>query len=338
MQRLFGVATFTLVALAVGGCYPNARWYEPVSAARVRQPYGEAHASSIYRDGSETVVRVRIHDGRDDAVTGRPRVTAADGGPCSSGIPAETWESTLTDKPAEGERGTHGTLGVHVSNDRTDREGLLLHRPTALDVPVSLPGSTGALEKQCLRLPLLATADGRPEWRQDPGLWIGLDLRIDGFLQRLSGIDSTVLLPISFGAFVGPFRAGLELAWGFAVGPGDARVATGGAGVIGAGARVDSPVIAVGRFATGLKLLYVVEGWTYGKDRITQEQVGVAVHGPRVALRFLLIPPTPPSSKYESRADAWSTGLEFGVTRLFLTSDGTAATALGGSYVGDIGW
>jgi hypothetical protein len=207
-----------------------------------------------------------------------------------------------------------------------------------LDVPVTRPGETSALEKECVRVPLLVMADGRPEWRQDPRWWLGLELRIDGFLQRLAGVDATVLFPITFGAFVGPLRVGLEFGWGVAGGPRDPRNPSGSAGVLEAGVRVDSPVVAIGRFATGVRVLYIVEGWNYRTNPTTTEAVSATVHGPRAALRFLLIPPPPPSSKYEARPDSWTTGLEFGVSRLYLAGDGAATTAIGGSYVGDIGW
>jgi hypothetical protein len=326
-----------LLVLAATGCYPNAHWYEPVTAQHARGRSAELESRSIGRNGSDTTVRVRIRPNTDELATGRPRLSTPDAPPCADGVAPETWSFALTDKPEAEEIKRHGTIAAQFSNDRTDGSGLLVSRPTVLDVPMTTL-ENGTPEKECLRLPILASALGDAEWRQQPHWWTGIELRTEVPVHRVSGIDGIFLVPVSVGAFAGPLRVGLDVGLGFGVGPGAAGTQSSGAGVFEIGARVDSPLVVIRRFAMGVKLAYALEAWNFGTDTTTRETVGVAVHGPRAALRFLLLPPPPPSTKYDARPDAWSTGIELGTSLLFVAGDATPTAAIGGSYFGDIGW
>jgi hypothetical protein len=314
----------------VVGCIPSARWYEPLTAQKARGPVTELKAKSIGRDGLHTVVTVAAHPTIGDVAFGRPRLTTPDAPPCATGENANMWGLSLTDEPEPHEPAMHGMLTAKFSNAHTDPGGLLLTRPTVLDVPVMTPTGSTLPIGPCLRLPLLVSGAGAPEWRQAPRWWLGLELRVEAPVHRLEGVGATVIAPIAFGAFAGPVRVGIELGYGLAFGPKNG-------GVLETGVRVDSPLLVVQRFATGLKLAYEVEAWAVGHDATTGAARIVTVHGPRAALRFLLLPPPSPSTKYDARPDSWSTGLEFSTSLLYVASDGAPTPAFGGSYFGDIG-
>jgi hypothetical protein len=250
--------------------------------------------------------------------------------PCATGENASVWAQSLTDKPEPNEPAMHGMLTANFSNAHTDPGGLLLTRPTVLDVPVMTPTGSTLPIGPCPRLPLLVSGVGAPEWRQAPRWWLGVELRVEAPVHRLQGVGATVIAPIAFGALAGPVRVGIEVGFGFDFHPK-------GSGVFEAGVRVDSPLLVVQRFATGVKLAYEVESWAVGSDPITGAVSFATVHGPRAALRFLLLPPPPPSTKYDARPDSWSTGLEFSASLLYVAGDGAPTPALGGSYFGDIG-
>lgn len=336
-RELRGRAFAAALAVAgASGCYPNARWYEPVTPRKSGGPSGDVEAIWIRRDGPHTVVTARVHPSSTELAFGRPRLASPETPPCSAGSLAESWSSAFTDKPEIGEPKEHGLVVATFPNAQTDRDGFLLTRPTDLDVPVTL--GTPVPENRCLRVPLLESGGGEPEWHQEPRWWTGIELRTEVPLHRLSGIDDTLLVPISVGALAGPVRVGADFDFGIGFGPGDSRSASGGAGILGVGARVDSPLLVVRRFAMGLLVGYELEGWNYGTDVATKEPLSVEVHGPRAALRFLLLPPPPPSSKYDARPDTWSTGIELGCSLLYVIGDGSPTAAIGGSYFGDIAW
>ncbi len=133
-------------------------------------------------------------------------------------------------------------------------------------------------------------------------------------------------------------RLGLEFGAGVAAGPRNPTTGAESGGVLEIGARVDSPLLVIRRFATGLELGYELEAWTFGTDPSTNEAVEATVHGPRAGLRFLLLPPPPPSPKYDARSDAWTTGLEFSTSLLYVIGNETPTVAFGGSFFGDIGF
>jgi hypothetical protein len=318
-------------AFAVVGCIPDAHWYGPVTAQKARGPVTELETKSITRNGSHTVVTATARPITGDVAFGRPRLTTPDAPPCATGENANLWSEFLTDEPAPHEPAMHGMLTAKFWNAHTDPRGLLLNRPTVLDVPVMTPTGSSQPAGSCLRLPLLVSGDGAPEWRQAPRWWLGLGLRVEVPLHRLNGAVATVVVPLAFGAFAGPVRVGIELGTGPAYAPNDG-------GVFAAGARVDSPLLVVQRFATGLKLAYEVAAWGVGLDPNTNAVSWATVHGPRAALRFLLLPPPSPSTKFDARPDSWSTGLEFSASLLYVAGDGGPTPALGGSYFGDIGF
>jgi hypothetical protein len=315
----------------VVGCIPNARSYDPVTPHQARGPVADLQAKSLRRDGSHTFVVVATHSTSGDVAFGRPRLTTPDAPPCATGENASAWSQFLTDEPEPQEPAMHGTMMARFWNAHTDPGGLLLTRPTVLDVPVMTPTGSTLPIGPCLRLPLLVSGAGAPEWRQAPRWWLGFELRVEAPVHRLQGVDATMILPLAFGALAGPVRVGIELAFaGGAFGPSDGTV-------LEAGVRVDSPLVVVQRFATGLKLAYQVEAWGVGRDPVTGDVPTVTVHGPRAALRFLLLPPPSPSTKYDARPDSWSTGLEFSASLLYVAHDGAPTPALGGSYFYEIG-
>ncbi|HVU00150.1 MAG TPA: hypothetical protein VHE30_00310 [Polyangiaceae bacterium] len=327
------LAWIGLVFLAtLPGCIPNARWYTPIHAARTSAPAPELETRSVFRDGTRTRVSLASLAPTPDVAVGRPTLATPEGAPCASGIPAVTLRTLSTSAPLTlGAAVPNGGVDVFFDNGQTDPERLLVDRPTVLDVPV-YEGRPGATPKvTCLRIPLLDAKNGQVEYRQDPTMWIGWEFRVSAPLHRFADLDALIVAPFQVGALVGPLRLGVDFGLGLAAGPKHVETGEAGAGGVLLGANVQSPALAFGRFGTALQLGYLFESWSKGQDLVTRDTVSVGIREARAALLFMLVPRQPPSSAYDARTDAWSTGLSFSAS-LLQASGEEATPALGGAF------
>ncbi len=186
-----------LVSLLFAGCIPSARWYEPVSPLKAKTAGAELQAKAISRALMFTVTSADVHARDLDVAFGRPRLTSPEQPECSSGEGANGWATGLTDRLTRLDPGTHGVLTASFTNANIDREGLLLVRPTVLDVPVARFAGTSPATSSCLRLPLLVAGGDTVEWRQRPGWWFGAEVRVEVPKHRLENVGATVVAPIS---------------------------------------------------------------------------------------------------------------------------------------------
>jgi hypothetical protein len=254
---------------------------DDVVVAKMVQPEFEEHF------GLRLVATMTARPG---AAWGAPRMNTARRRPCEGGW-AATGDATFS--PPTGQPTQQTTLTF--AGPPAARAALFAEGSATLDVPV-FPADPAAAHR-CLRVPLQTLRAGT-EWQARPWM-VGLDLRLVFLARPLHGYESDALLigfPQGFWIdrwrFTVGFQGGLVSERGVA--PTNPPPATRpSVGILGADLRVDRMLLASRHLGLdaqlGYDLLFTVAPNAQTSAAAAAAYQGALLHGPRVALRFLIL-------------------------------------------------
>jgi hypothetical protein len=277
---------------------------------------------------------------RPGAAWGTPRLNSAARPPCEGGV-AATDEATFSGRPGDPAQHTVLTLAAPPIT----RAAPFVDGSAVLDVPVFPADRTQP--RRCLRIPLQVLPAGT-EWRATPWM-MGLDLRFAFLTRPLRGYEGNALLiNLPQGLWVGPWRVAVGFEAGFVDERGVPPAASSSAvhssvGLAGADLLVDRMLWAgrhVGLDAQlGYDLLATIAPNAQTAPGEAAAYQAATLHGPRVALRFLVLTsPHPEWRGFASPPDATSFGVS-AFAGAWWQSSGAAAPSpvVGFSLDGNIG-
>jgi hypothetical protein len=331
---LRALLAFCSVLLGSSGCIPAARWYAPTEPRVGTQASVRYRATRISDHESQPLeVSAEINAPSADLALGPARLSRPSLEPCASGPVSSRW---LSLGGTDATRAEHEYISAAFARS-PESEALLRDGPTVLDLPIVTPLATGSA--RCLRVELLDASPETVDWRQRPVGWFGASVRTFVPVHAIEGMSGAFMGTVRGGPFIGPLRVGLDLGFGAGVSRNDAPVQdSGGFLLYSAGALLAPEPLVAGRFGFTSELGYDVYGLRFTpKGQSTSEGRGL-VHGPLLALRFMILPKPARSSSFESRSDSWTSAIDLFTTLLWHRSGEQPTPAFGFSYVGDIGF
>lgn len=287
--------------------------------------------------GDDSIAVTAHVDFQNGRMPGAARLARLSASPCASGVAASSqlsnFGSALMTTPAAG--GAEITARFFRTN--VDGAGLLRSQPTALDLQID--STDPSVQPTCLRIPIVENPN-RAEWVQHPEMSIGISMRGAFPTQAVNGYVGGVQAFARVGPWIDDLMR-VRFEFGLGVGGPGRNPSPENDGIflsVPLGIVADRVLWSPGRFGLGAELGYEID-WLYFIPKEPPDapaELRARLHGPRAALRAMLLPPQSHLTALQDHPDPFSTSLDL-FTALWISGDPSPVPVIGFQYAGDLG-